>query len=34
MDNTKVFAKSKNRARDPDTNNKNIQPEYRNGIWH
>ena len=22
------------RTRDPDTNNKNIQPEYRNGIWH
>ena len=22
------------RIGDPDTNNKNIQPEFRNGIWH
>ena len=34
MDDIKVFAKKKQETGDPDTNNKNIQPRYRNGIWH
>ena len=31
---TNPFAKKKKRTRNPDTNNENIQPEYRNGIRH
>ena len=30
----KVFAKNKKRTGDPDTNNKNMQPVYRNKIWN
>ena len=30
----KEFAKMKKRSRDPDTNNKNMQPWYKNGIWY
>ena len=32
MDDIKVFAKNGKRTGDPDTNNKNIQPGYGNGI--
>ena len=35
MDVTKLFAKNTDkRIEDLDTNNKNIKPGYRNGIWH
>ena len=34
MDSIKVFAKNKKGTEDPDTSNKNIQPGYRNEIWH
>ena len=33
MDNIKLLEKNE-KIWDPDTNNKNIQPGYRNGIWH
>ena len=34
MDDIKLFAKKCKRIGDYDTDNKNIQPGYRNGIWH
>ena len=36
MDDIKLFAKKKNlkRIEDSDPNIKNIQPGYRNVIWH
>ena len=34
MDDIKLFAKNEKETGDPDINDKNIQPEYRNGIWH
>ena len=34
MDDIKVLAKNEKNIGDPETNNKNIQPECRNGIWH
>ena len=35
MDDIKLFAKKKwKKIRDSDANNKNIQPDYRNGILH
>ena len=33
MHDIKLFAKKWKRIRDSNTNNKNIQPGYRNGIW-
>ena len=30
----KTEKKTKTKTGDPETNNKNIQPGYRNGIWH
>ena len=33
MDDIKIFAKTE-KGRDLDANNKNVQPENRNGIWH
>ena len=32
MNDIKIF--TENETRSPDTNNKNIQPGYRSGIWH
>ena len=34
IDDIKLFAKSEKKNGDSDTNNKNIQPGYRNGICH
>ena len=34
MDDIKVSTKKWKRTGNPNTNNKNIQPGYRNGIWH
>ena len=34
MNNIKLFAKNEKRIEDSDRNNKNMQPGYRNGIWH
>ena len=35
-DDIKMFAKKKHKTKtgDSDTNNKNIQPRYRKGVWH
>ena len=33
MDNIKLFAQNEKEL-ETDTNNKNIWPGYRNGIWH
>ena len=32
IDDIKIFAKIKKRTENPDINNKNLQPGYRNGI--
>ena len=34
MDGIKVFYKKGKRTGDLDTNNRDIQPGYWNGIWH
>ena len=31
---SKYLPKIKKRTADSDKNNKNMHPEYRNGIWH
>ena len=34
VDDIEILAERKENTEDPDTNDKNIQPGCRNGIWH